>query len=101
MIFHENCLLVDDSHVISYLIFVENWEKMSQNLPSAAAVIGALRVKASTYPFNVKLNRFDAISFFLWLYRFNGHPHKINFLGFVLWLNSVHRIHINESLLRQ
>ena len=27
MIFHENCLLADDSHVISYLIFVENWER--------------------------------------------------------------------------
>ena len=41
MIFHENRLLVDDSHIISYLIFVENWEK------SAAVVIGALRVKHS------------------------------------------------------
>ena len=27
MIFHENLLLADDSHVISYLIFVENWER--------------------------------------------------------------------------
>ena len=27
MIFHENHLLTDDSHVISYLIFVENWER--------------------------------------------------------------------------
>ena len=44
MIFHENRLLADDSHVISYLIFVENWEKMSQNLSSAEVVIGALRV---------------------------------------------------------
>ena len=39
MIFHENRLLADDSHVISYLIL-----KMSQNLSSAAFVIGALRV---------------------------------------------------------
>ena len=46
MIFHENRLLADDSHVILYLIFVENWEKMSQNLSSASVVIGALRVKA-------------------------------------------------------
>ena len=45
MLFHENRLLADDSHVISYHIFVENWEK-SQNLSSAAVVIGALRVKA-------------------------------------------------------
>ena len=27
MIFHENRLLADDSHVRSYLIFVENWER--------------------------------------------------------------------------
>ena len=27
MIFHENRLLSDDSHVISYLNFVENWER--------------------------------------------------------------------------
>ena len=52
MIFHENHLLADDSHVISYLIFVENWEwchKMCRLLQSyvssAAVVIGALRVK--------------------------------------------------------
>ena len=44
MIFHENRLLADDSHVISYLIFVENWE-MSQNLSSAAVMISALKVK--------------------------------------------------------
>ena len=40
MIFHENCLLADDSHEISYLIFFQNY----QNLSSAAVVIGALRV---------------------------------------------------------
>ena len=45
MIFHENRLLADDSHVISYLIFVEKLGKMSQNLSSAAVVIGVLRVK--------------------------------------------------------
>ena len=45
MIFHENHLLADDSHVISYLIFVENWEKCHKNLSSAAVVIGALRDK--------------------------------------------------------
>ena len=38
MIFHENRLLADDSHIISYLIFVKN-------LSSAAVVIGALRIK--------------------------------------------------------
>ena len=30
MIFHENRLLADDSHDISYLIFVENWENISK-----------------------------------------------------------------------
>ena len=40
MIFHENRLLADDSHVISCLIF----SKIRQNLSSAAVVIGALRV---------------------------------------------------------
>ena len=44
MIFHENCLLADNSHEISYLIFFENLERLLQNLPSAAVVIGALRV---------------------------------------------------------
>ena len=43
MIFHENRLPADDSHEI-YLIFLRKLEKMSQYLPSAADVIGALRV---------------------------------------------------------
>ena len=46
MIFHENRLLADDSHEISYLIFLRKWGMMSQNLSSAAVVIGALRVKS-------------------------------------------------------
>ena len=44
MIFHENRLLADDSHEISYLIFFRKLEKMSQNYLSAAVMIGALRV---------------------------------------------------------
>ena len=47
MIFHENRLLADDSHVISYLFF-SKIRKMSENLSSAAVVIGALRVKRHT-----------------------------------------------------
>ena len=43
-IFHENCLLADNSHEISYLI-LRKLGKISQNLSSAAVVIGALRVK--------------------------------------------------------
>ena len=45
MIFHENGLLADDSHEISYFIFCRKLGKMSQNSSSAAVVIGALRVK--------------------------------------------------------
>ena len=44
MIFHKNHLLADDSHEIC-LIFFRKLGKMSQNLSSAAVVIGALRVK--------------------------------------------------------
>ena len=44
MIFHKNRLLADDSHEISCLIFFRKLGKMSQNLSSAAGVIGALRV---------------------------------------------------------
>ena len=43
MISHENRLLADDSHETSYLIF-RKLGKVSQNLSSAAVVIGALRV---------------------------------------------------------
>ena len=45
MIFHENLLLADNSYEISYLIFFK-LGKISQNLPSAAVVIGALRVNS-------------------------------------------------------
>ena len=44
MIFQENRLLADDSHVISCLYF-RKLEKMWQNLSSAAVVIDALKVK--------------------------------------------------------
>ena len=44
MVFHENRLLADDSHEISYPMFFENKEKMSQNLLSVAVVIGILKV---------------------------------------------------------
>ena len=48
MIFHENCLLADNSHEISYLIF-SKIRKDVANLSSAAVVIGALRVKIVDY----------------------------------------------------
>ena len=49
MIFHENRLLADDSHEISYLISFGKLGKMSQNLSSAEVVVGALRVKIGLY----------------------------------------------------
>ena len=52
MIFHENRLLADDSHVISYLIFSKT-ERCRKNLLSAAVVIGALRVKCCVSSLNV------------------------------------------------
>ena len=42
MIFHENRLLADDSHELSYLIYFENWKDFAKIV--AAVVIGALRV---------------------------------------------------------
>ena len=51
MIIHENRLLADDFHEISYLIFFRKLEKVSQNLLSAAVVIGALRVKTTHFSF--------------------------------------------------
>ena len=44
MMFHENRLLAEDSHEISFLIYFQKLGKMSQNLLSAAVVIGALMV---------------------------------------------------------
>ena len=45
MMFHENRLLADNFHEISYLLFFRKLGNMSQNMSSAAVVIGALRVK--------------------------------------------------------
>ena len=45
MVFHENGLLADDSHEISYLSFFVKLLKMLQNLSPAAVVIGNLRVR--------------------------------------------------------
>ena len=53
MIFHENGLLADNSHEISYLIFGCELGKMSQNLSSVAVVIGTLRVKAKQPVFSL------------------------------------------------
>ena len=46
MIFHENHLLADDSDEIPY--FIRKLGKMSQNLSSAAVVIGVVRLSSNT-----------------------------------------------------
>ena len=56
MIFHENRLLADDSHEISYLIFFEKLRKMSQKLSSAAVVFGTLRVNSVILP-SMEMNK--------------------------------------------
>ena len=53
MIFHENHLLGDDSHEISYLIFFKYLKKMYQNLSSATVVIVTLRVNIHTYQVDI------------------------------------------------
>ena len=45
MIFHLNRLPADDSHEILCIIILKKLGKMLQNLLSAAAMIGALRIK--------------------------------------------------------
>ena len=54
MIFHENCLLADNSHEISYLFLFQKLGKMSENLSSAAVVIGALKVNSLLTPHGPK-----------------------------------------------
>ena len=53
MIFHENRLLADDSHEISYLIFFRKLKKMSQKL-SSAAVVMTLYGLMTVFVFSVK-----------------------------------------------
>ena len=48
MIFHENRLLADDSHEISYLIFLKIVKDVTK-VVSAAVMIGALSMLAGTF----------------------------------------------------
>ena len=57
MIFHENRLLADDSNEISCLIFFRKLGKSLQNLPSAAVLIGALRVNVTPLNYFAVNNR--------------------------------------------
>ena len=57
MIFHEN-RLTDDSYEILYPIF-RKFGKMSQNLSSAAVVIGAIRIKLLSSFIILKQNEND------------------------------------------
>ena len=62
MIFHDNYLLVNNSHGISYLIFFQKFGKKSINLSSAAVVIGALRVKGKTMKIPLSLATFVVLN---------------------------------------
>ena len=62
MISHENRLLADDSHEISFLISFEKLGKMKQNLSSAAAVIGALRVNLKQFQNNYACKELEILS---------------------------------------
>ena len=67
MIYHENRLLADNFHKISYLIFSKI--KMSQNLSSAA---GALRVNQGHTDYTVlpiSGQSSCAVSLFIWIHR--------------------------------
>ena len=64
MTFHENCLLADDSHETSYLIF-SKLGKMFRNLSSVAVVIGALSVIIAIF------TNIDITIFFLYGYILN------------------------------
>ena len=55
MISHDYCLLADNSHEISYLIFFK-LGKMSENLSSAAVVIRALKVKEQQQNHSIRTN---------------------------------------------
>ena len=57
MIFHKNRLLTDNSYKISYLIFFRKLRKTSQDLSSAAVVIGALRVKSLYDIYHIFMDR--------------------------------------------
>ena len=57
MSINENRLLANDSHEISYLIFLRKLGEIISNLSSAAVVIGALGVKGKN-PLPLEANSF-------------------------------------------
>ena len=62
MIFHENRLLADNSHVISYLIFVEKLGKMSQTLSSAAVKgLNLFHLSANMVVYNFWFSEYNGI----------------------------------------
>ena len=65
MVFHENRLLADDSHVISNLIFLSNIGENVENLSSAAVVIGALRVKVFNTSFSMAVPNILSLEYYL------------------------------------
>ena len=97
MIFHENRLLADDSHELSYLIF-SKLGKMSQNLSSTAVVIGALRVNGkNTLPMGCILFLFIVVPLKTWIHLrktkpFKSYQHKCPFIVYcVIYFENVFR----------
>ena len=62
MVFHENRLLADNSHDKSYLNFFQKLGKTSQNLSSAAVVIGALSVNCVPTSTKIQDSSYNSIN---------------------------------------
>ena len=83
MVFHMNRLLADDSHEISYLIFFQKLGKMSQNLSSAAIVIGVLTVFVNSWNFKQLVSYLTSLHTFKYYPFFRGKlgPKTFSFRG--------------------
>ena len=90
MMFNENRLLADHSHEISYLNFYSKLGKMSQNLSSAAVVIGALRVQTKR----------AAIVCYIWYNQkggFRNYYNSVNKLFFIMIKNPFFSLTLKTS----
>ena len=90
MMFHENRLLADHSHEISYLNFYSKLGKMPQNLSSAAVVIGALRVQTKR----------AAIVCYIWYNQkggFRNYYNSVNKLFFIMIKNPLFSLTLKTS----
>ena len=67
MVFHENRLVSDDSDEISFHIFFRKSGKMSQNLSSAAVVVGVLKVKLLIFRLTFSQLFLEKVSTYIWM----------------------------------